>query len=95
MLKLKILKAVVFIMTFLLIAGIAVLVFQLAGGLKRISAAPKETTVSLGEPQGARIEQTAAEGNNLYLLVKGGGRPDRIIIFDTETSRAASTININ
>ncbi len=95
MLKLKILKAIVFIMTFLLTSGIAVLVFQLAGGLKRISATPKETTVTLDEPQGTRIEQTVAEGNNLYLLVKGGGRPDRIIIFDMETSQTISTININ
>ena len=39
MLKLKILKAVVFILTFLLIFGIVVLASRLSGGLKKKTAA--------------------------------------------------------
>ena len=80
MLKLKILKAVVFILTFLLIFGIVVLASRLSGGLKK---------------KGSEIGAVAAAGNNLYIPVKGGGRPDRVIIFDTETYRTISTININ
>ena len=92
MLKLKILKAVVFILTFLLIFGIVVLASRLSGGLKKKTAA---RPVALGEPEGSEIGAVAAAGNNLYIPVKGGGRPDRVIIFDTETYRTISTININ
>ena len=46
-------------------------------------------------PEGSEIGAVAAAGNNLYIPVKGGGRPDRVIIFDTETYRTISTININ
>ena len=88
MLKLKILKAVVFILTFLLIFGIVVLASRLSGGLKKKTAARPE-------PEGSEIGAVAAAGNNLYIPVKGGGRPDRVIIFDTETYRTISTININ
>ena len=93
MLKLKILKAVVFILTFLLIFGIVVLASRLSGGLKKKTARP--VSVALGEPEGSEIGAVAAAGNNLYIPVKGGGRPDRVIIFDTETYRTISTININ
>ena len=94
MLKLKILKAVVFILTFLLIFGIVVLASRLSGGLKKKTAA-RPVSVALGEPEGSEIGAVAAAGNNLYIPVKGGGGPDRVIIFDTETYRTISTININ
>ena len=94
MLKLKILKAVVFILTFLLIFGIVVLASRLSGGLKKKTAA-RPVSVALGEPEGSEIGAVAAAGNNLYIPVTGGGRPDRVIIFDTETYRTISTININ
>ena len=94
MLKLKILKAVVFILTFLLIFGIVVLASRLSGGLKKKTAA-RPVSVALGEPEGSEIGAVAAAGNNLYIPVLGGGRPDRVIIFDTETYRTISTININ
>ena len=47
MLKLKILKAVVFILTFLLIFGIVVLASRLSGGLKKKTAA-RPVSVALG-----------------------------------------------
>ena len=94
MLKLKILKAVVLILTFLLIFGINVLASRLSGGLKKKTAA-RPASVTLGEPEGSEIGAVATAGNNLYIPVKGGGRPDRVIIFDTETYRPISTININ
>ena len=59
----------------------------------KTSARP--VSVALGEPEGSEIGAVAAAGNNLYIPVKGGGRPDRVIIFDTETYRTISTININ
>ena len=79
MLKLKILKAVVFILTFLLIFGIVVLASRLSGGLKKKTAA-RPVSVALGEPEGSEIGAVAAAGNNLYIPVKGGGRDRKSVV---------------
>ncbi len=87
--KLKILKAVVFVLTFLLFFGFIKLVSHTRG------KPTPPANVTLKEPAHSRIDGMAAAGKKLYILAKGGDKADRIIIFDTETYQTISTININ
>lgn len=93
MLKLKILKMLVFIMTFSLIFGIIILAFRLTGKIKKNGNEATEAT--LNQPTGSSFGNIIAADGKLHITVTGGNRPDRIIIFDTETNRTISTISIN
>lgn len=97
MLKLKILKAAVFVMTFLIVFGLLFIVGRLAGAFGKTATARKQPpqTISLGEEAGSRIKQITADGKYLYLLTTDDKTADKIIIFDTEKFRRVSAININ
>ncbi len=75
--KLKIVKTIVVILTFLLVFGLLA-----AGGTiyKKIAAsAPKPVSMSLAQPDGSTIESFKLDGGRLWILVKGGAKPDRIL----------------
>ena len=91
--KLKILKAVVFTMTFLIIFGLIVLSNRLIN--KGKAQTNLAESINLSEPEGTQIEAIESSDGRLHLLVKGGNKPDRIIIFDVNNQRKISTITIN
>ena len=89
--KLKIIKSVVVVLTFLLVFGILT---ALGSIYKKISAPAKEIeNVNLQQPTGSSIEDFKVENGKLYLLVKYGGENDRILII--EPGKKAAEIKIN
>jgi len=91
--KLKLVKTIVFIITFLLVFGSVLLLGALYQKLHRPAAESGEI-LSLGEPDGSTIKQMELQNDTLYLLVKDGGLPDRIIIYN-KTAGQPARLNIN
>lgn len=88
--KLKIIKAIVVIMTFLLVFGS---LYAIGLIYKRASGHSAETILSLNQPKGSYISDYSSDGDNLYILIKGGKLSDRIIVIN---QRAPSlTVNLN
>ncbi len=89
--KLKLIKSVVVILTFLLVFGILT---ALGSIYKKVSAPAKEIeNIDLKQPTGSSIEDFKVENGKLYLLVKYGGENDRILII--EPGKAPAEIKIN
>lgn len=57
-------------------------------------SAPKEK-ISLKQETGSYIKNIQTAEDKLYIHVIGGGREDRIIIFDANENKVISTIEIN
>ena len=93
MLKLKIIKTIVFMLTFLLIFGIIILGMILVKKSKKLE--PTVENIVLNEPVGSEIKGIVSGENELHILVKGGGQSDRIIIFDVKEGQKISTITLN
>lgn len=91
--KLKLIKTIVAILTFLLVFGTLT---ALGSIYKKISApTPQPTDLSLRQPEGSSIEKFIIKDEKLYLLVKYGGRPDRIIIINqAEPQNKPATITL-
>lgn len=92
--KLKLIKTAVIILTFLLVFG----TLSFLGLLYKKTHAivmPLPEAISLNQPTGSYIKQMSLEKNLIYILAIGGGLNDRIIIFDSDTAKIKTTININ
>lgn len=82
--KLKIIKTVVVILTFLLVFGSLT---ALGSIFNRLNNKPSPKDLYLNQPFGSYIHDFKVSDNKTYLLIKGGNKPDRIIIASpTETS---------
>ena len=92
MLKLRILKTIVFLLSFLLIFGIIILGMQLIKAGKGSRKPVSE--INLNEPSGSQISSVIGNEKELYIFIKGGNKPDRIIIYDTQKQSKVSTITI-
>lgn len=92
--KLKLVKTIVMLLTFLLIFG-TLAFFGLLLKKNKENAGKLPETISLNQPMGSYVKQMNLEGNRLYLLTVGGGLEDRIIIFDSVTGKTETTLNIN
>lgn len=92
--KLKLIKTLVFLFTFLLVFGSLVALGTL---YKRLKGSPVElpASVSLEQPAGSSIAALDRIDNSLLLLVKEGGMPDRIILYDLNSGSKKTQININ
>lgn len=92
--KLKLVKSAVFVLTFLLIFGTLLFLGTL---FKKTHKTPAEipAEISLNEPHGSLIQQIAQNDGMLYLLVQGGGKDDRIVIFDTGNAKKITTLKLN
>ena len=90
--KLRIIKTIVLI-TYLLVFGCMLLLETLYKKVNRPVNIP-EGAINLNEPQGSTITQMQVHNGNLYLLVKDGGLPDRVIIFNQDTNQPIK-MNIN
>ncbi len=92
--KLKLIKATVFILTFLLIFGTLCIL-----GLFYQKTHKKESevlqSISLRQPVGSYIKEIRTQNDKLYILTVGGGQEDRIIIFDTQNNQVSATVKIN
>lgn len=89
--KLKIIKTTVVILTFLLVFG---MLTALGTVYKKIAALAVDT--ALKQPEGSSIENFKINDGKLYLLVKYGGKSDRIVIVDPARPQTAPvTISIN
>ncbi len=91
--KLKLVKTIVFILTFLLVFGSLMLIGTIFKKSKTQPHLPEE--INLQEPAGSRISNIQTKDNLLYLTISDGGLADRIIIFDTTTGQKISTIYLN
>ena len=90
--KLNFLKAIVFIMTFLLIFGI------ISAGMIIVKKHKKNETaaeISLNQPTGSHIADYKIDNGKLYIFVKGKKTADRIIIVDSSTQTILATIKNN
>lgn len=88
--KLKIVKFAVVILTFLLVFGMLAALGMI---YKKASApAAKSGTIRLAQPEGSSIEDMITENGTVYLLVKYGGNPDRIIILNPAKTNVSPTI---
>ncbi len=91
--KLKLIKSIVFVLTLLLIIGsfsIIMLLFK-----KTSTPSALNAKVNLEEPYGSYIKDFKIKDDYIYILASGGGKEDRIIIYNQSNSKPISTININ
>ncbi|WP_428375411.1 hypothetical protein [Lichenicoccus sp.] len=98
---LKALLATVIAMALLIAAGTAILV---ATVIKRLvhpaapiasSASMPAITVPLDQPAGTRITGVVRQSDSsLALLLSGGGRPDRIVVWDEPAGRIVARADL-
>lgn len=90
--KLKIVKLIVFLLTFLLIFGIIV-----AGGTiyKKVSRKKPEANISLNQPKGSYIADYKINEDLVYILIKGGKNEDRILIVSQSSPDKQTTITLS
>ena len=93
--KLKLIKAVVCILTFLLVFGTLVLLGAIYKKTRRSPAAVPEITASLDQPGGSIVSDYKIIGDEMYVLIKNGGISDRIIIYNRQLGKTAATITLN
>nr|WP_321985379.1 hypothetical protein [uncultured Lichenicoccus sp.] len=95
--------AAVVVMALLIAAGTAILV---ATVIKRLVHAPATlaassarlppVTASLDQPAGTRIAGAVRQSDSsLALLLSGGGRPDRVVVWDELTGRIAARADLD
>ena len=91
--KLKLIKTLVAVLTFLLVFG----TLSALGIVYRKTKAPElpAAAVSLSQPRGTTIADYKTVGQTLYILAKNGGLPDRIIIIEPSRPQNQTVININ
>lgn len=90
--KLKILKFIVFILTFFLIFGILSAVGII---YKKIKTPTENIDITLNQPKGSYIESYKISDKKVYILVKGANTPDRIIVVDQSSQSIINTIKTN
>ena len=101
--NLAVLKSITIGMGFLIVGGLAALVYgamNQAGKLKLEKAesapaleAPKPFgLLELKEPAGTEILELATGDGRLFLRLGGGGKPERILVLDAKTATVLGTI---
>jgi hypothetical protein len=77
------------------------LVFVIYGVVRPWTANPGDaevaapTFVSLNQPDGSEIESVSASGSDLLIRIRGGGVPDRVVVFDRRSATVRQTIQIS
>lgn len=90
--KLKLIKTIVVIITFLLVFGSLMLLTVIYKKARPEPQLYQET--GLEQPIGSTIISVTPLDNQLAILVKGGGQADRIIIYDPQTRQKSTTITL-
>ena len=90
--KLRLVKIIVFLMTFLIVFGSLMFLTVI---YKKSQPKPIEyTETSLSQPKGSSIDNIISHNEQLNILIKGGGLADRIIIYDTQRMQKITTIKL-
>ena len=93
--KLKAVKFLVAVLTFLLVLGTLsalTLIYRRAGRHVENSPAAAEL---LRQPQGSRIARFLEKDGQLHILIKDGGMSDRILILSPDNQKIQQEIKIN
>ena len=77
--KLKLIKSIVFFITFLLVIGSLSLLGILYKKITQTSSI-KETELNLQQEIGSEISSFAVEDGNIYILIRNGSQSDKIMI---------------
>lgn len=92
--KLKLIKTIVALLTFLLIFGTMLLLTAIYKKT-RSPRSGEETVINLHQPHGSSVENLKADGDRLFLLVKDGGAADRILIYNLDNRSLETTLKLN
>ena len=85
------LKVLVGVMGVMIVAGVIGLGVVMT---RRLTAVPPTLgSVTLDEPAGTRIAGAVAGGDNIVLLLQGGG-PDRVAVVELRTGRVVGRIGL-
>ena len=88
------LKVLVVVMGVLIIAGVAVIVATIVGRATHTGGAVVAgAAVSLDEPEGTHVGETALANGALALTLVGGG-PDRVVIVDLSSGRVLRRVSV-
>lgn len=90
--KLKLIKGIVVVITFMLVFGSLLLLTVIYKKSQPRSTAYQET--ELKQPQGSSIAEITAVNGELAVLVKGGGQPDRIIFYNPQKMQKTSAVKL-
>lgn len=90
--KLKLIKSIVVIITSMLVFG-SILLLTLIYKKAQVPT-EKYTESSLQQPNGSTIASVTEIDGNLAILVKGGGRADRIILYAPQAMKPISTLHL-
>ena len=90
--KLKLIKGIVVIITFMLVFGSLMLLTVIYK-----KSQPQNTIYTeerLSQPTGSNIVSVTEINGELAILIKGGGLTDRIIIYNPQKKQKTSAINL-
>lgn len=89
---LKLIKAAVFLMTFVLFFGLIMCVRIIYENNHKNS--DDFENIDLQQPFGSRIKNIVAGREDLYIMIKGGGINDRIAVYSPEKHKVLYFINV-
>lgn len=93
--KLQVIKFVVAILTFLLVFGLLAMMGIL---YKHFKTPKRESTssisISLQQPRGSNIAQILVKDGYLHVLIKDGGKADRIVVLDKDNQSIYQEITL-
>jgi len=89
---LKIAKGAVLIMT-LMIVGVLILCLNVVQKQYKNAKINSISNISLDEPEGSNIKNIVAQEKELYIMVAGGGKSDRIVVVSPETRKVIYSIS--
>ena len=89
----RFLKALVIVMSVLIVVATIALVVVIARRIGGSSVTPASIAVVLDEPPGTRIAGIASAGDRLAVQLQGGG-PDRVVLVDPRTGVLAGRIGL-
>ena len=90
--KLKLIKGIVMVITFMLVFGSLLLLTVIYKKSQPRSEPYRET--ELQQPQGSSIAAITAVNGELAVLVKGGGQSDRIIFYNPQKMQKTSAVKL-
>lgn len=91
--KLRIVKAIVFLLTFLIIFGMILAGYTIYKKVQHPSQ-KQNLTINLNQPNGSHISDIKTSDNALYILITGGHQPDRIVAVRSSDLSVSATINL-
>ena len=92
--KLKLVKIIVCLLTFTLVFGALLLFGTIYKRIKGDDTPIKAAEIILGEPKGSNIASMIAADGMVYVLVKDGGKDDRIIVISPAKAQKTAEIKL-